>query len=230
MAKAQPLGCLLALCILFMQSWVGCSSTRLHRFEQRAAKGEYRWIARQDAGCDQASDTCGRLHLIKGNACLQTADSDPEPQQRYACAADELEKGLALIPDWTDQGLHRQVREDFCRSLLNLWKRQPVEKADQTLSRLSDAAKGLFQLAPESASATYYLACVPLYRAQTMPPETNPAARIPVCNRLTRSLTRVLSKMETAKLQPPADWDRFAASYERLSFELGMTILTAQCR
>lgn len=229
MKRAQPLSTLLVVCSLLVPLWTGCSSIKLHRFEQRAANGDDQWIVRQNVRCDQASVTCARLHLIKGDACLRLADSDPAPERHYACAADAFEKGLALISSRSGNGSLTQAREDLCRSLLNLGRQQPAEKSDETLSRLSRAAKGLFRSAPESASATYYLACVPLYRAQSMLPDIPPASRTIVCSRLKRSLTRVLSMRGKSKEKPPTDWNRFADKYDRLSFDLGMTMLAAQC-
>jgi hypothetical protein len=51
-----------------------------------------------------------------------------------------------------------------------------------------------------------------------------------VCNRLKRTLTGVLSMMERAKQTPIPDWNRFAANYQRLSFDLGSAIRMAECR
>ncbi len=216
--------------IVLMQLLSGCSTSQLHTFQRRADKDDYHWIAQQAITCNQTSTVCGRIHLIKGDACFNIAKAAPSSKPYNACAADELEKGLALIPVWTDYTQHRRVRENLCQSLLNLTTLQSGEPVEQTLARLFKAAKELSVLAPKSVPATYYLACVPLCRARYMLPEINPAKHIIVCNRLKRNLTQVLSMMEAAKEQPPQDWDRFASRVQKLSFDLGIAIQSARCR
>jgi hypothetical protein len=71
-----------------------------------------------------------------------------------------------------------------------------------------EAAKALYQLAPESIPAVYYLSSARLIEIEPMLREVNAAARVPVCIQLKRTVTRVLAVMETAKGETLTDWDR----------------------
>ncbi len=93
-----------------------------------------------------------------------------------------------------------------------------------------EAAKALYQLAPETVPAVYYLANARLRQVQPMLRDINVATPVPVCIRLKRTLTRVLSMMETTNASPLPDWDRFADNYRRLSFDLGVAIGAGGCR
>jgi hypothetical protein len=225
--RSRPL---LALCLTLIMVFAGCAAIQLNSFNKHAANGNHAWIAAQTITCDKASNVCGRLHLIKGDACFHLAKVDPASVANYACAADELELGLSLNRSWANPTLQRQFQENLCESLENLQDLQSNEAAAQTLARFEDAAKGLYQLAPRSASAVYYLSAARLKQVQSMLMDINPADRIPVCNRLKRALTNVLSMMEATKKEPLPESDRFADRYQRLSYDLGVAIRDAECR
>jgi hypothetical protein len=208
----------------------GCTAMQLNAFKKHAASGDHSWIAAQEVTCEKASDACGQLHLIKGDACFRLAKAGTAAADNYACAADQLEQGLALNRSWPDAAVHRQFRENLCESLRNLQDLQAGEAAGQTLARFVDAAEKLYQLAPESIPAVYYLAKARLRQVQPMILDMDAATRVPVCNRLKRTVTDVLAMMETARATPLADWDRFADNYERLSFDLGSAMRAAGCR
>jgi hypothetical protein len=114
--------------------------------------------------------------------------------------------------------------------LRNLQDRQSGDAATQTLARFVEAAEGLYQLAPESVPAVFYLAKARLRQVQPALSNLNAANQVPACNRLKRTLNTVLSMMETAKTEPLAHWDRFAGNYQRLSFDLGSAMHAANCR
>lgn len=208
----------------------GCSAMQLTSFNKQVEQGDWVGIAAQKVACDQSSSVCAELHLIKGEACLHAADSDPAPAGNTACAADELEKGLELMPAWTDAAVHRRYHELYCESLQLLQALQTGPAASRTLSRFVHAAQGLYRLAPDSVPAVYYLASARLRRIQPTLGQINAATRIPACNRLKRTVTGVLSKIETAAEAPPEDWNRFAERYQRLSFDLGSAMREAGCR
>lgn len=218
-----------ALCLALLLVLAGCVAMQLNTFEKHAANGDHGWIAAQTVTCEKASDVCGRLHLIKGDSCFRLANADTTPVDNYTCAADEIEKGLALNPSWADATVHRQFQENLCESLRNLQDLHTGEAATQNLARFVFAAEGLYQLAPESVPAVYYLSKARLRQVQPMLFDINAASRIPVCNRIKRTVTRVLSIMETAKGAPLPDWDRFADNYQRLSFDLGAAMRAAEC-
>ena len=207
----------------------GCAALQLSTFKKHAAANDFEWIAGQEVSCDKASDVCGQLHLIRGDACLRLAKKGMRAQENYACAADELEKGLALNRTWKDAAVHRQFGENLCESLRNLQDLQSGQAAVKTLNRFVAAAEGLYQLAPESVPAVYYLAKAHLRQVQPMLIDINAATRVPVCNRLKRAVTGVLSMIEKAKHTALREWDRYAGNYQQLSFELGATIRAAQC-
>lgn len=222
--KALLLGLMLAAPI------AGCAARQLHTFRDRAADQDYGWIAAQAVTCDQSSDVCGQLHLIKGDACFRLAKADTALLDNYTCAAAELEKGLAFNRSWGEAAVQLQFQENLCESLRNLYDLQSGATAARNLERFIKAAEGLYQLAPDSVPAVYYLAHVRLQQVQPALFDLNAARRMPVCHRLKRSLTNVLTLMETAEQTPLPGWDRFAANYRRLSYELGSALHTAECR
>lgn len=219
----------ICLCLTIAVALGGCAALQLNSFKKHAAADDFAWIAGQKVSCDKASDVCGQLHLIRGDACFRLAKKDMHPQENYACASDELEKGLVLNRTWKDAAVHRQFQENLCESLRNLQDRQSGQTAAKTLNRFVAAAQGLYQLAPESVPAVYYLAKAHLRQVQPMLIDINAATRVPVCNRLKRAVTRVLSMIEQAKHTALPEWDRYAGNYQRLSFELGATMRAAQC-
>ena len=220
----------LAACLAIVYLFSGCASLQLSQFQQHAARGDHEWIAAQTIKCQQASDGCGELHLIKGAACFRLAKAGREPAVNFACAADELKKGLTLKPSWDAAGVQLQYQEDFCESLRSLQGYQSGKTAEQTLDQMVEAAKTLYQLAPESVAAVYYLASARLMGIEPMLGDIDAATRMPVCIRLKRTVTRVLAVMETARGDTLPDWNRFADNYQRLSFDLGAAMQAAECR
>ncbi|WP_319407835.1 hypothetical protein [uncultured Desulfosarcina sp.] len=218
--------CCLALVLIFS----GCASLQLSQFRKRAARGDHEWIAAQAIACKKASEGCAQLHLIKGDACFRLAKMGREPAVNFACAADELVEGLALKGSWNDAGVQLQFQQNLCESLSRLRELQSGEAAEQTLVRFFEAAQTLYQLVPESVSAVYYLSRARLMQMEPMLEDINAATRVPVCIRLKRTVTRVLALMETARGHTLPDWNRFADDYERLAFDLGVAIRTAECR
>ena len=217
-------------CLLSILVCLGCSSLRVQQMQSRAARGDDTWIAAQAVDCDTVSPDCGQLHLIKGDACLRLAESGRQPADHYACAADELAKGIALKPTWKDVGEQRGVHERHCDALDGLQALQSGAAANQTLDRLLEAAQALYQLAPESVPAIYYLSIARLRQLEPRLSTVNAANRLPVCSRLKRTVNRVLSLMETARHERLPEWDRFAGRYQRLAFDLGAAMHTAECR
>lgn len=220
----------LLLGVVLLGGLVGCCAWQLNTFNTHAQKNDYGWIAVQTVTCDKRADLCGQLHLIKGDACFHLASEGTTPADNFACAADELEKGLALTRSWNDVRVHRRYQEILCESLKYLQDLQSGEAAAQTLVRFAAAAEALYRLAPESVPAVYYLAKVRLRQVEPMLVEINPATRVPACNRLKRTVTSVLSMTETAKNEALPDWDRFADNYRQLAFDLGLAMRAAQCR
>lgn len=216
--------------LMLILAVAGCATMQLSTFQKHARDGDHDWIAAQAVTCEKTSDVCGQLHLIKGDACFRLAKAGTAPVDSYTCAADELAHGLALNRSWNDAAVHRQFQENLCESLRNLQDLQSGEAATQTLARFVVAAEDLYQLSPESVPAVYYLAKARLRQVQPMILDINAATRVPVCNRLKRSVTGVLAMMETARQSPLPGWDRFADNYQRLSFDLGSAMRAAGCR
>ena len=213
--------------VLFL---AGCATLQLQQFNQHLDQGDEAWIAQQTVRCENESDTCSQLHLIKGEACLHLADTGEAPAFHYACAADSLAQGIAMRRSWPDPGAKRRYQGHLCESLSNLLQLQSDDAAADTLARLAAAAESLYQMAPASVPATYYLAIVRHRQIEPQLLDMNAANRVPICNRLKRILTGILSMMETAQTDPSPDWYRFAENYQRLAFDLGTSIQTAECR
>jgi hypothetical protein len=223
-------GPVLAACLALILFFSGCASLQLSRFRRHAARDNHEWIAAQAISCQKVSDGCGELHLIKGDACFRLAKNGRDPAVNFACASDELEKGLALKPSWDAPGVELQYQESLCECLKRLHGLRSGKKAEQTLDRLVEAAKALYKLAPESLPAVYYLASARLMGIEPMLWDINAATRVPICIRLKRTVNRVLSVIESAKADTPSDWDRFEGDYHRLVFDLGSAIQAAECR
>ncbi|WP_319524045.1 hypothetical protein [uncultured Desulfosarcina sp.] len=219
----------MALSLVSILVLTGCASVDLHRFEKHADQGDYQWIAGQSVACTQASDTCGQLHLTKGDACLRLAKSGQTPAVHYRRAAEALATGLVLRQSWPSPAERQRLQENLCEALQGLQELQSGEAAEKTLARLVEAAETLYQLAPESVPAVYYLAMARLRQVQPELPDLNAARRLPVCNRLKRALNRVLSTMASARQSQSQQWERYAQNYQRLSFDLGAAIRTAEC-
>ena len=228
--SAPPGKTLTVLCLALLLALPGCSVMQLNAFEKHAARGEHAWIARQVVACDDASVACAQLHLMRGDACLRVAGAAARPAAALACAADALELGLSLNAAWPDPDERRWFQEKLCQSLKRLADLQSGPTAAQTAARLTEAAEGLYRLAPAGAGAVYYLAEARLRQVLPLSPDMTPAERLPVCNRLKRTLIGVLSMTQTARNRPPEDWDRFADAYQRLAFDLGTALRAAQCR
>ena len=227
MKRGKPI---LAACLALIFIFSGCTSLQLNQFQKHAARGDHEWIAAQAIKCQSASEDCGQLHLTKGDACFRLANMGREPAVNFTCAADELKKGLALTPSWDAAGDQLQFQEKLCESLRSLQGLQSGETAAQTMDRLMEAAKALYQLAPESIPAVYYLSSARLIQIEPMLGDISAATRVPVCIRLKRTVTRVLAVIETARGQTLPDWNRYADNYERLVFDLGAAIRAAECR
>ena len=224
--KRPALAASLSLILIFS----GCASMQLRQFQKHAERGDHEWIVGQAIACQKASDVCGQLHLIKGAACFRLAKAGRKPAVNYICATDELEKGLALKPSWTDAGAQLYVQENLCESLSNLQALQSGETAERTIDRFVEAAKAFYQLAPEQVPAVYYLSRARLNQMEPILLYINAATRVPVCSQLKRTVTHVLAVMETARGQALPDWSRFADHYERLAFDLGAAMHAADCR
>ena len=207
----------------------GCSTTQLATFQRHAEREDFHWIAAQSISCEKAGKVCGRLYLIRGDACFHLAETGHEPAEYHDCAADAYYRGLSLMPAMADRELHKRYLENLCESMSYLQETAPDRKETNHAVKLMEKAKALYQLATDSASGRYYLSKA---RLLSMGPVVNAghvADRSMVCIRLERILLDVLSMIETAKNQPPPDWDRFSHKFERLAFDLGSVLKEAGC-
>lgn len=217
-------------CLMLAAAFLGCGTLRVHQMQRRAARGDDAWIIAQSIDCETPSPSCGQLHLIKGNACLRMAEQNRERITDYACASDELAKAIALTPAWDDLDQQLEAGERYCDALDSLQRLQSGKAADDTRDRLWDAAQSLYQLAPDSVPAVYYISIARLRQLSARISTIDAANRLPICSRLKRTVNDILSRMETARHEQLPDWDRFADRYQRLAFDLGAAIHAAECR
>jgi len=217
-------------CLMLMAAFSGCSTLRVHQMQRRADQGDDAWIIAQTIDCDTPSPACGQLHRIKGKACLRLAERGTKPATHYGCASDELAKAMALTPTWDNLDKQFETAERYCDALDGLQRLQSGKAADTTRVRLLDAAQRLYQLAPGSVPAIYYMSIAQLRQLTPRLETLNAAERLPVCSRLKRTVNQVLSLMETAKREQLPDWNRFAKRYQRLTFDLGAAMHAAECR
>lgn len=205
----------------------GCATTELYQFRTHADKGDHAWIAARPVRCDHPSPTCGELHLISGAACFELALAEKAPAGHLACAADALEKGLALYPSAPDAVHYRQL---LCESLRKQLLAMPSPADKKTRNRLTDAARALYRAAPDSTAARYYLASARYQDLNAHAAVMTAATRHMLCSRLKRTMGNVLSAIRSAELTPSPEWAAYAARYHRLAFDLGVTLRQAQCR
>ena len=217
-------------CMLFLLTCFGCGTLRVHQMQKRAAQGDDAWIAAQAVGCNNASQSCSQLHFIKGKACLRLAERGKEPATHYACASDELARGIALKPAWDDLDEQLNVVERYCDALDGLQRLHSGSTANKIRNRLLDAAQTMYRLAPDSVPAIYYMSIAWLRQLEPRISTINAANRVPVCSRLKRTVNQVLSLMETARQEHLPEWRRFERRYQRLAFDLGAAMHTAECR
>ena len=118
----------------------------------------------------------------------------------------------------------------MCKALDGLLQSQSEADDGEIRDRLLEAAQNLYQMAPGSIPSQYFLSLAWLRLLEPRIAAIDAADRLPVCSRLKRTANRVLLVMETAKHEPPEEWDRFEASYQRLVFELGVAMRDAGCR
>ena len=219
------------LCIIAVQlANVGCATTELYRFESHAAEGDHEWIATRTVRCEQPTGTCARLHLIRGAACFQLATAGKTPPKHFTCAADELERGLSLDPAAADAAHYRELLCESLRALLSSMPGPADPAAAQTRRRFTEAARAFYRLSPGSTAAAFYIASARYHELHARTAAITPATRYVVCDRLKRTLATVLSDIRAAEQTPSPAWKRFAERYDRLAFDLGLTLKRARCR
>lgn len=216
--------------LLLFLSLCGCGSWQAHQLQRHAEQGDDAWIAAQAVKCTTASHACARQHLIKGQACLRLAEREDGAANYFTCAADGLAKGIALETSWENKDEQIGLHEALCKALDGLLQSQSEADDGEIRDQLLAAAQNLYQLTPGSISAQYFLSLAWLRLLEPRIDAIDAADRLPVCSRLKRTVNRILLVMETAKNEPPAQWNRFEASYQRLVFELGVAMRAAGCR
>ncbi len=218
------------MCLLLPLALSGCGSWRASRMQRHADRGDDAWVVSQVVNCDDASHACARQHLIKGQACLRMAERKRRSAKYFTCAANGLAKGIALETSWENKTERIKMHEALCRALDGMIRKKTKKNDAGIRNQLLEVAQNLYQLAPGSAPAQYFIVLAWFRQLEPRIPGIDAANRLPVCTRLKRTTNRILSIMETAKRKPPPEWDRFEPSYQRLAFELGMAMRNAGCR
>ncbi len=217
-----------AAVILFV---FGCQNLKLLKeYKMRFSSGDYQWLATQAVDCDSANDTCGQLHLIKGDACFRLAKAETDQAINYACAAAELEKGIMLNKKWDDKAKKLQTHENLCESLRNLQDLQSGPEAEETLEKLAAASNHLSALFPGTYAAVYFSAKTVLRKAQSVLWNNKPMEKIKAC----QSLAGALKAVKNATLKGRADggsaWKRYESNYAFLTANLARTIRQLGCQ
>lgn len=211
----------------------GCQNLKqLEEYKTHSSAGDYGWIVAQDVDCDSTSDTCGQLHLIKGDACFNQAKSKVDEKKNYSCAADELEKGIMLNKNWADPKAQLQTHENLCESLRNLQDLQSGEEAKKTLEKLDAASTRLAGLFPGSYAAVYFSAKAQMRKAQDAlwTIQDKPGERKKVCQSLLSSMDAVKNTVKKGKAAGGSDWKRYETSFTWLSADLSKAIKLAGCK
>jgi hypothetical protein len=140
---------------------VACAVRQLDQFKDKSAAGDFAWIARETVVCDEQDDVCGQLHLIKGDACFRLAKQGAEPARNYPCAANELEKGIALTTTWRGGELNldrAQTYANLCEALRQWQDLERGAQAEQLSRQLLDASGRFLAAEPGNPAGVYYAA------------------------------------------------------------------------
>ena len=138
----------------------GALNTRsLENAKQMQQKQDYASLAAIKVDCEESSDGCNQLHLLKGDACYRLAKQGQDAAKNYACAASELATGIAQTKQWQMEGfnLNRpQNYENLSESLRNGRDLATGAEADALNTRLLQASQDFSRAEPGNACAVYY--------------------------------------------------------------------------
>ena len=96
-----------ALFVLLTISFAACALVKqLSDFKEKFNARDYAGIVQQNVSCKEVDDVCGQLHLIKGDACFRLAKQNTDAERNYACAVDELDKGIQFTKTWQQGEAH----------------------------------------------------------------------------------------------------------------------------
>lgn len=140
-----------------------CATRQLKNFKESAALGQWQDIAGAEVDCKADDEACNQLHLLKGDACYRLAKQDTETLKNYQCAAEQLEWGIHLTPDWQAAeaivGKRAQYYENWCESLRLLRSEQSSTVAATSYNqKLLTCAREFLQAPGQlQAAATFFL-------------------------------------------------------------------------
>jgi hypothetical protein len=181
------------------------SLKQLQTFKQRAAAGDYAWIAAQEVDCgapaesgdpDQVEEGCNQLYLIKGDAHFRLAKEGVDSDKNYELAADYLEKGIKLTTTWQvdDLNLNRsQTYENLCEALRNFQDLRKGDEAAAVGKRYLKVAEEFLALEPNNPAAIFFVAQARFRKLQ--PEVIDPGERR---DELLKELNKLITMVESA--------------------------------
>lgn len=153
----------LTLCLIAGVLASGCATRQLKNLKESAAQGQWQEIADAEVDCQADDETCNQLHLLKGDACYRLAKQHTDSIKNYQCAAEQLELGIRLTPDWNVAapvvGNRAQYYENWCESLRLLRSEQTSTAAAQPYNqKLLSCAREFLQAPGQlQPAATFFL-------------------------------------------------------------------------
>jgi hypothetical protein len=181
----------------------GCATLpELDEVQQDFNQGEFKQVADHRIECKDDQAGCNKLHLIKGEACLQLA-TPPQSETGYLdCAVENLETGIALTRDW------EQINIDPARPYGDLAEALRLRRDEATsgasaqadFKALKATAAGFAQTVPGHVGAVYWTQLVAFEEAKRLVGTSACPALADADARLQAALPRV---QETSRYAQP---------------------------
>jgi hypothetical protein len=199
---------------------IDSAAAQLERFKELGAAHQYVAIAGEELRCDEASEVCRQLHLIKGDACFELARRDDAAVARYDCAIAELTTALDRGPA---HATPFSVSRAFAEKLLEALRERRDLSASTSESRvykvrLVQEARAFRAAYPEEP-AGYYFEASGLY-GRVLDEIAKAGGDTATCSDLEAAL-----ELLAASLPAPG---RYAVNFERLRQDVQSTRL-AEC-
>jgi len=163
----------------------GCGSTKLlKQYKEHAASEDYEWIVSNDFECEEKSELCSQLHLIRGNAHYSLAKQGRDELQNYSRAAEHLEKGFKYAERWEDTAQRNQFYENLCESLRNWQDKLSGAESEAVGARFLAAAEEFYSLVPNNIASIYFVCKARLRNMQKQVLNVTDANRGEICGKL----------------------------------------------
>jgi hypothetical protein len=172
----------------------GCLTWQLRNAKKNYDQGKYAVLAKEKFECAEKDAGCNQLYLLKGDACYRCGD--------FACAAENLEKGIAMTKEWSfvksaDDPV--RWRGNLCESLRRLRDLKSGNEAAQCNARLATVSFSLLNASSNDPTGLYYKCNARYYNLRAC------LINGPSCDSLCGVLTQISNEIGTAKAKIAAN-------------------------